>query len=62
VLLGIFFGAFGAHNFYAGYTTKAIIQLCITGLTFFIGAIISWIWALVEVCTVYSDRRGVRMA
>lgn len=29
-LLGIFLGAFGVHNFYLGYTTKAIIQLVCT--------------------------------
>ena len=27
-LLGIFLGCFGVHNFYLGYTTKAVIQLC----------------------------------
>lgn len=26
-LLGIFLGAFGVHNFYLGYTSKAVIQL-----------------------------------
>lgn len=29
-LLGIFLGGFGVHNFYLGYTTKAIIQLVCT--------------------------------
>jgi TM2 domain-containing membrane protein YozV len=29
-LLGIFLGAFGAHNFYLGYTQKAVIQLVAT--------------------------------
>lgn len=29
-LLGIFVGWLGVHNFYLGYTIKAIIQLCIT--------------------------------
>lgn len=29
-LLGIFLGAFGVHNFYLGYTTKAVIQLVAT--------------------------------
>lgn len=28
-LLGIFFGLFGAHNFYLGYTTKAVVQLIV---------------------------------
>ncbi len=29
-LLGIFLGSFGVHNFYLGYTAKAVTQLCIT--------------------------------
>ena len=29
-LLGIFLGSLGIHNFYLGYTTKAIIQLSCT--------------------------------
>lgn len=29
-LLGIFLGYFGVHNFYLGYTTKAIVQLVLT--------------------------------
>lgn len=29
-LLGIFLGGFGVHNFYLGYTTKAVIQLVCT--------------------------------
>ena len=47
-LLGIFLGTFGIHNFYLGYTTKAVIQLCITLLTCGIGAIVSCIWGIVE--------------
>lgn len=55
-LLGIFLGSFGVHNFYLGYTTKAIIQLVCTvvgillsciGVGVFIVAGIS-IWGLVE--------------
>lgn len=29
-LLGIFLGAFGIHNFYLGYTSKAVTQLVLT--------------------------------
>ncbi len=29
-LLGIFLGAFGVHNFYLGYTSKAVVQLVLT--------------------------------
>ncbi len=51
-LLGIFLGSLGVHNFYLGYTTKAIIQilLCTVGsiLTCGIGAIAAGIWGLVE--------------
>ncbi len=47
-LLGIFLGAFGAHNFYLGYTGKAIAQLLITILTCGIGAAVTEIWGLVE--------------
>lgn len=55
-LLGIFLGAFGVHNFYLGYTTKAIIQLSLTILgiilsCIFIGTFIVIgveIWGLIE--------------
>jgi len=60
VLLGIFLGALGIHNFYAGYTGKAVGQLCLTILTCFYGGIISWIWAVVEICIVEQDSTGLR--
>ncbi len=47
-LLGIFLGSFGVHNFYLGYTGKAIAQLLITLLTCGFGAFVSSIWGLVE--------------
>jgi len=61
ILLGIFLGCFGAHNFYAGYTGRGIAQLAITLCTLFFGAIVSWIWAIVEICTVDRDSRNVYM-
>ena len=42
-LLGIFLGGFGVHNFYLGYTGKAIAQIA---LTFCFGA--GAIWGLIE--------------
>jgi TM2 domain-containing membrane protein YozV len=60
VLLGIFLGIFGVHNFYAGYMRKGAAQLCLTLFTFFYGAIISWIWAMVEVCMIHEDFDGVQ--
>jgi TM2 domain-containing membrane protein YozV len=59
VLLAVFLGPFGGHNFYAGYTTKAIIQLCLTVLTCFIGSVVSWIWAIVEACVINQDNDGI---
>ena len=47
-LLGIFLGVFGVHNFYLGYTGKAVAQLLITVLTCGLGAIASEIWGIVE--------------
>ena len=47
-LLGIFLGGFGVHNFYLGYTGKAVAQLLITLLTCGFGAFISSIWGLIE--------------
>ncbi len=47
-LLGIFLGGLGVHNFYLGYTKKAIIQLLVALLTCGFGAVITQIWGLVE--------------
>ena len=55
-LLGIFLGAFGVHNFYLGYYTKAIIQLLLTVVgiplcCLFIGFFMitaAGIWGLIE--------------
>ncbi|SHI16437.1 TM2 domain-containing membrane protein YozV [Sporobacter termitidis DSM 10068] len=47
-LLGIFLGSLGIHNFYLGYTGKAVAQLLITVLTLGFGTVITGIWGLVE--------------
>ncbi len=46
LILGLFFGGFGVHNFYLGYTNRAIIQLILTITVF--GAPITGVWVLVE--------------
>jgi len=58
VLLGVFLGIFGVHNFYAGYIQRAVSQLCLTVLTCFYGAVVSWIWAIVEICVINKDSDG----
>ncbi|WP_263382370.1 NINE protein [Granulicella arctica] len=62
VLLAVFLGSFGAHNFYAGYTKKAVIQLCITLCTCFWASAIPWIWAIIEACTINVDDDGVLLS
>ena len=47
-LLGIFLGSLGIHNFYLGYTGKAVAQLLITILSCGFLAIVSEIWGLIE--------------
>jgi hypothetical protein len=59
VLLAVFLGSFGVHNFYTGYTKKAAIQLCLSILTCFWATPITWIWAIVEACTITADDDGV---
>ena len=49
-LLGIFLGSLGIHNFYLGYTKKAVAQLLIgiLGSCLVVGPIVSGIWGLIE--------------
>lgn len=55
-LLGIFLGCFGVHNFYLGYTAKAVTQLVLTIVGIVLSCIVIGvflvlgiqIWALVE--------------
>ncbi len=57
ILLGIFFGTIGIHNFYSGNAGRGIAKIILTCLiyTYFIALI----WALIEVCTVNKDAKGV---
>ena len=50
LLLAIFLGQLGIHNFYLGYTKKGIIQLCVSLLLSwtYVAPLAIWIWALVE--------------
>ena len=55
-LLGIFLGQFGVHNFYLGYTGKAVAQLLLTIFGYILAIFIigifmvaaAGIWGLVE--------------
>lgn len=63
-LLGIFLGTFGVHNFYLGYTNKAVAQLLISVLSCGFLAVVSSIWGLVEgiqilTGSINKDAKGV---
>lgn len=71
-LLGIFLGQFGVHNFYLGYTGKAVAQLLLTIFGYILAIFIigifmvaaASIWGLVEGIMILSgsintDANGV---
>ena len=47
-LFGIFLGGLGVHNFYLGYTGKAVAQLLLSLLSCGLLAWVSAIWGLIE--------------
>ncbi|MCY7375141.1 MAG: DUF4339 domain-containing protein [Pyrinomonadaceae bacterium] len=63
ILLGLFLGGLGIHNFYAGYSGKAIAQLLLNLFLFWtiIVPVAIGIWVLIEVITVDTDAFGNRM-
>lgn len=61
ILLGLFLGYFGVHNFYAGYVGRGIAQLLMTVLSFGILVPVVFIWNIIEICVVDCDGRGEQM-
>ena len=59
VVLALVFGEIGVHNFYAGFIGRGVTQLLITVLSFGLLFWISWIWAVIEICAVDHDGKGV---
>ena len=60
IVLGALLGALGAHSFYAGYQKKGGFQLAITVLTLGFGSPMSWMWAIIDICTIGQDSRGIQ--
>lgn len=60
ILLGLFLGLIGIHNFYAGRFGAAIAQLLITLIIgwFIFPLFIIWLWVIIEVCAVTKDGNG----
>lgn len=64
VLVGLFLGGLGIHNFMAGRVASGVIQLLITlliGWTLFPLPFI-WLWVIIECIAVTHDGNGVRMS
>lgn len=55
-ILGLLLGGLGIHNFYLGYTGKAVAQLLITLLSFGLLAFIPAIWGLIEGVMILTDK------
>ncbi len=60
VLLGLFLGVLGVHNFAAGYVGRGVAQLLVTFFLFWLvlPVVGIWIWNLVEVCVTRTDASG----
>lgn len=59
ILLALFLGGFGIHNFYAGYNRTGLIQLLLTVVSCGILSLVSVIWAIVDIVNVTKDANGV---
>lgn len=60
IILALFFGMLGVHNFYAGYLVRGFFQLLIVLVLgwFVIGFVIVGLWVLIEMFTVTKDASG----
>ncbi len=60
VILGLFLGLLGIHNFYAGYFGRGVAQLLIVLVTgwFVVGLVVVAIWVIIELFVVTQDAAG----
>ena len=58
-LLAFLFGIFGVHNFYLGYTGKAIAQLLVTLLSCCMLFFVSGIWGVVDGILILTGKIAV---
>ena len=58
-LLAILLGTLGIHNFYLGYTKKAVVQLLISifgAFLFGLGPLAVWVWAIIEAVKIFTGQ------
>ena len=63
IILALFFGMLGVHNFYAGYLGRGLAQLLTVLILgwFVIGFVIVFIWVVIECFTVTHDAAGDKL-
>lgn len=64
IILGLFFGLLGVHNFYAGRFARGVWQLLCTMVLgwFIVGLLITAVWVIVDLITIKTDGAGDPMA
>jgi hypothetical protein len=64
ILLGVFLGGFGAHNFYIGRTGRAVTQLLLCLFLFWtiIAPVAVGIWVIVELITTERDSENRKLS
>ncbi len=62
ILLALLGGVLGLHNFYAGHSRKAYIQLIITTLSMSTLLLIPLIWSWIDCLRVKRDAKGIPMS
>ena len=55
-VLAILLGTYGIHSFYLGNTSPGLMQLLLSLLTCWIGAIVIWIWGILEGVKILDGR------
>lgn len=62
ILLAVFLGSLGIHNFYIGRTLIGVVQLLITLISFGALSMVSWIWAIIECIIIKQDSKGALLS
>lgn len=63
IILGLFLGGLGIHNFYAGHNGRGIAQLLLTLFTAWLcfPIILIWGWIIIEVIVTTTDGYGRKL-
>ncbi len=61
ILLALFLGGLGIHNFYSGHTKHGVIKLVLL-FACGLGVLVNPIWSIVEMITVKQDAQGNPLA